>query len=106
MTSGGYYILVVSLALLPFSVMLIKFGLFLIGFSLFFSQLGLYCILSCFLIHTSLQSVLIIKHELFFPSLRIVDMDVNRGVIEVRNPKSSSTEPKKTFTFDSVYDWK
>ncbi|KAL5007549.1 hypothetical protein ScPMuIL_016355 [Solemya velum] len=36
---------------------------------------------------------------------RIVDMDVNRGVIEIRNPKTSSSEPKKTFTFDSVYDW-
>ncbi|XP_038053158.1 kinesin-II 95 kDa subunit-like [Patiria miniata] len=35
---------------------------------------------------------------------RVVDMDVPRGVISVRNPKSS-LEPPKQFTFDSVYDW-
>ncbi|KAJ8299623.1 hypothetical protein KUTeg_023683 [Tegillarca granosa] len=36
---------------------------------------------------------------------RIVDMDVKRGAIEIRNPKGLATEPKKMFTFDSIYDW-
>ncbi|XP_076471036.1 kinesin-like protein KIF3B isoform X2 [Babylonia areolata] len=36
---------------------------------------------------------------------RIVDMTVKKGVVEVRNPKGSSSEPPKTFTFDAVYDW-
>ncbi|XP_022094991.1 kinesin-II 95 kDa subunit-like isoform X2 [Acanthaster planci] len=35
---------------------------------------------------------------------RVVDMDVPRGVVSIRNPKSS-LEPPKQFTFDSVYDW-
>ncbi|KAH9500474.1 Kinesin-like protein kif3b [Bulinus truncatus] len=37
--------------------------------------------------------------------VRVVDMDVKRGVIEVKNPKAGNTEPPKKFTFDSVYDW-
>ncbi|XP_046380211.1 kinesin-II 95 kDa subunit-like [Haliotis rufescens] len=36
---------------------------------------------------------------------RVVNMDVNRGVIDLRSTKGSTTEPPKTFTFDSVYDW-
>ncbi|CAL1529612.1 unnamed protein product [Lymnaea stagnalis] len=36
---------------------------------------------------------------------RVVDMDVKRGVIEVRNTKAGSSEPPKKFTFDSVFDW-
>ncbi|XP_033752540.1 kinesin-II 95 kDa subunit-like [Pecten maximus] len=36
---------------------------------------------------------------------RIVEMDVNRGVIMIKNPKGLSTEPPKDFTFDAVYDW-
>lgn len=33
-------------------------------------------------------------------------MDVSRGVVEIRNIKSSETDPPKTFTFDAVFDWK
>lgn len=36
---------------------------------------------------------------------RIVDMTVNKGLIEVRNPKGLPSEAPKSFTFDSVYDW-
>ncbi|XP_060082890.1 kinesin-II 95 kDa subunit-like [Ylistrum balloti] len=36
---------------------------------------------------------------------RIVEMEVNRGVIMIKNPKGLSTEPPKDFTFDAVYDW-
>ncbi|XP_045581615.1 kinesin-like protein KIF3B isoform X2 [Procambarus clarkii] len=36
---------------------------------------------------------------------RVVDMDVDRGVVELRNIKAPDTDPKKTFTFDAVYDW-
>lgn len=43
---------------------------------------------------------------MFLSFNRIVDMDVKKGVIEVRNPKGPGSEPPKTFTFDSVYDWK
>ncbi|BFZ03932.1 hypothetical protein BsWGS_06970 [Bradybaena similaris] len=35
---------------------------------------------------------------------RVVEMNVQRGLIEVRNPKGGDSESKK-FTFDSVYDW-
>ncbi|XP_071795698.1 kinesin-II 95 kDa subunit-like [Asterias amurensis] len=35
---------------------------------------------------------------------RVVDMDVPRGVITIKNPKST-LEPPKQFTFDSVYNW-
>lgn len=35
---------------------------------------------------------------------RVVDMDTKRGVIEMRNPKQPSDQ-KRTFTFDTVYDW-
>ena len=37
---------------------------------------------------------------------RIVEMDVPRGVVDIRSLKSSLTDPPKTFTFDAVYDWK
>ncbi|GAB1609860.1 kinesin-like protein KIF3B [Argonauta hians] len=36
---------------------------------------------------------------------RVVDMYPNRGVIEIRNPKSVPGDVHRTFTFDSVYDW-
>ncbi|CAG5116214.1 unnamed protein product, partial [Candidula unifasciata] len=36
---------------------------------------------------------------------RVVEMNVKRGLIEVRNPKGGDSEPSKKFTFDSVYDW-
>nr|AIN36848.1 KIF3B [Eriocheir sinensis] len=36
---------------------------------------------------------------------RVVDMDVDRGVVELRNIKAADTDPRKTFTFDAVYDW-
>ncbi|XP_066968365.1 kinesin-like protein KIF3B isoform X1 [Macrobrachium rosenbergii] len=36
---------------------------------------------------------------------RVVDMDVDRGVVELRNVKAPETDPRKTFTFDAVYDW-
>nr|XP_027224336.1 kinesin-II 95 kDa subunit-like [Penaeus vannamei]XP_027224340.1 kinesin-II 95 kDa subunit-like [Penaeus vannamei] len=36
---------------------------------------------------------------------RVVDMDVDRGVVEISNVKGAETDPKKTFTFDAVYDW-
>ncbi|XP_005108306.1 kinesin-like protein KIF3B [Aplysia californica] len=36
---------------------------------------------------------------------RVVEMDVKRGVIEVKNPKGAESEPRKKFTFDSVYNW-
>lgn len=36
---------------------------------------------------------------------RIVDMTVDRGLIEVRNPNGSPPEAVKSFTFDSIYDW-
>jgi len=33
-------------------------------------------------------------------------MNTKKGIIELKNPKLPPSEPKKTFTFDSVYDWK
>eukprot|EP00976_Prorocentrum_cordatum_P041618 844135-Prorocentrum_minimum.AAC.6 len=36
---------------------------------------------------------------------RIVEMGIEEGRISVRNPKASSSEPPKTFSFDMVYDW-
>ncbi|XP_052801351.1 kinesin-II 95 kDa subunit-like [Mya arenaria] len=36
---------------------------------------------------------------------RVIDMNTKKGIIELKNPKLSAAEPKKTFTFDSVYDW-
>ncbi|KAL4225445.1 Kinesin-like protein kif3c [Mactra antiquata] len=36
---------------------------------------------------------------------RVVDMNTKRGTIEIRNPKLPPSDPKKTFTFDTVYDW-
>mmetsp|Transcript_18435 Transcript_18435/g.22116 ORF Transcript_18435/g.22116 Transcript_18435/m.22116 type:complete len:824 (+) Transcript_18435:108-2579(+) len=36
---------------------------------------------------------------------RIVDMDLERGCVTVKNPKGGSEEPPKQFTFDKVYDW-
>ncbi|XP_052327640.1 kinesin-like protein KIF3C isoform X2 [Oncorhynchus keta] len=34
----------------------------------------------------------------------IVEMDVHRGQVVLRNPRALPGEPQKTFTFDSVYD--
>lgn len=39
-------------------------------------------------------------------SLRSVDMDVNRGMVILKNPKARHDELKREFTFDAVYDWK
>lgn len=36
---------------------------------------------------------------------RVVEMNTKRGTIEIRNPKLPPSDPKKTFTFDTVYDW-
>lgn len=36
---------------------------------------------------------------------RIVEMDTKTGTVILKNPKSDASEPPKTFTFDSVYDW-
>ncbi|KAA0197417.1 hypothetical protein HAZT_HAZT011278 [Hyalella azteca] len=36
---------------------------------------------------------------------RVVEMDVPRGVVEVRSAKALATDPPKAFTFDAVYDW-
>lgn len=35
---------------------------------------------------------------------QVVDMDTSRGVVDIKNPKAETTEPPKSFTFDSVYD--
>ena len=35
----------------------------------------------------------------------IVTIDVMRGEMSIRNPKSEGSEPPKSFTFDYVYDW-
>lgn len=37
---------------------------------------------------------------------RIVKMATDRGLIELRNPKGSTDEPTKDFTFDAIYDEK
>ena len=43
----------------------------------------------------------------FYPSqCRVVEMNVKRGNIEVKNPKGVDADNNKKFTFDSVYDWK
>jgi kinesin family protein 3/17 len=42
----------------------------------------------------------------FFLVCRVVEMDVPRGMVEVRSAKALATDPPKTFTFDAVYDWK
>ena len=34
---------------------------------------------------------------------RVVDMDVSRGVVAIRNPKTKPDDPKREFTFDAVY---
>ncbi|KAL4655440.1 kinesin-like protein KIF3B isoform X1 [Arapaima gigas] len=36
---------------------------------------------------------------------RVVSMDVKLGQVVVRNPRGTSQEHPKVFTFDSVYDW-
>ncbi|KAL3841790.1 hypothetical protein ACJMK2_019899 [Sinanodonta woodiana] len=35
---------------------------------------------------------------------RVIEMNVKKGTIELKNPKSNGEAPR-TFTFDSVYDW-
>lgn len=40
----------------------------------------------------------------FFLHFRIVDMDLRRGLVEVKTGKNG--EPPKSFTFDAIYDWK
>jgi kinesin family protein 3/17 len=36
---------------------------------------------------------------------RIVDMDKKSGQVVLRNAKADATDPPKSFTFDSVFDW-
>ena len=36
---------------------------------------------------------------------RVVDMDLEMGQVQVKNPKVAHGEPPKTFTFDRVFDW-
>ncbi|KAM3839277.1 kinesin-like protein KIF3B isoform 1-T2 [Vipera latastei] len=36
---------------------------------------------------------------------QVVDVDVKLGQVSVKNPKGTSHELPKTFTFDAVYDW-
>jgi len=36
---------------------------------------------------------------------RIVEMNLEKGEVTVRNPESDLREPPKPFTFDQVYDW-
>lgn len=36
---------------------------------------------------------------------KVVDVDVKLGQVSVKNPKGTSHEMPKTFTFDAVYDW-
>uniref|UniRef100_A0A2K5CL57 Kinesin-like protein n=1 Tax=Aotus nancymaae TaxID=37293 RepID=A0A2K5CL57_AOTNA len=36
---------------------------------------------------------------------KVVDVDVKRGQVSVKNPKGTAHEMPKTFTFDAVYDW-
>lgn len=35
---------------------------------------------------------------------RVVDMDVKRGIVDLKNPAKANEVPKQ-FTFDAVYDW-
>ena len=37
---------------------------------------------------------------------RVVDMDVQRGMVMLQNPKARRDETPREFTFDAVYDWK
>ncbi|KAG1692022.1 Kinesin-like protein KIF3B [Nymphon striatum] len=36
---------------------------------------------------------------------RIIEMVGETGVVDIKNPKSSATEPGKEFTFDAIYNW-
>ena len=42
--------------------------------------------------------------ECFYP-FRVVDMDVARGMVIIKNPNSTDSN-LRDFTFDAVYDWK
>lgn len=37
--------------------------------------------------------------------VRVVDMDVKKGMVMLRNPAKREEAPRE-FTFDAVYDWK
>lgn len=39
-------------------------------------------------------------------SYRVVEMEVPRGTVMLRNPKARQDEALREFTFDAVYDWK
>ena len=39
-------------------------------------------------------------------SYRVVEMEVPRGTVILRNPKARQDEALREFTFDAVYDWK
>ncbi|XP_074659875.1 kinesin-II 95 kDa subunit-like [Tubulanus polymorphus] len=45
------------------------------------------------------------EKEIAASHYRVVEMDVKRGSIDIKNPKNGNTEPGKQFTFDCVYDW-
>ena len=54
-----------------------------------------------------LFSIFLFVKSIFFIQLyRIIDMEVNKGVILIRNPKLGGSEAPRNFTFDAVYDWK
>ncbi|KAK5852686.1 hypothetical protein PBY51_006536 [Eleginops maclovinus] len=44
------------------------------------------------------------KEESIGPAGCIVQMDIRLGQVILRNPRSTASEPQKTFTFDAVYD--
>ena len=47
----------------------------------------------------------ILMLNLYLISIRVVDMDVKRGMVLIRNPMRKEEAPRE-FTFDAVYDWK
>jgi kinesin family protein 3/17 len=44
------------------------------------------------------------KNEMEHGNKRIVEMDSTLGSVSLKKPDTD--EPARTFTFDSVYDWK
>ena len=54
-------------------------------------------------INPGLLCILMNPHDILY---RAVEMNTDRGTIEIRNPKGVAGEQPKQFTFDAVYDWK
>ncbi len=48
---------------------------------------------------------IVIKLFFFMFMLRIIEMNVKKGTIEITNPAKKEDTPRM-FTYDSVYDWK